>query len=410
SQLIVELPASSAESHEARVTNALGMNTGSAVLKTLAPQTYTAAAIDQSGFAVSLIYDAERRALLLVNRNGGSNSLKRIAFNGSTWTGTPLIAADLWDVGLSQDGTTLLAAMTAGELRLLDPVTAAERSLIALGSAMSEDREWFLSKGLSVTSDAQVLLPLDASPGSPFKDLKRVDLRTGTVSYVNQASGYVFFYRGPLFGGPRDGSRFMGRQNSGVSSVEEIYYAVKYDAANGALSTTSKIHSPFDLRFADDGRLALISLDRVVDAGDDLHGLVRLPAADQADWLTVAGQIAPDGSRVYLLAYPKRGNADSAASGIKPRVYVLDSSTASADPAGLPVLGYFEIDQYPSGCVSGNYPYSCWNGLASTISADGNTLFFSGSLRTLVVPIAGTLIQPQASVRRAATWRFGAQR
>jgi hypothetical protein len=81
---------------------------------------------------------------------------------------------------------------------------------------------------------------------------------------------------------------------------------------------------------------------------------------------------------------------------------VIDSSTASADPAGLPVLGYFEIDDYPSPCSTA---YSaCWALLASAITPDDRTLFFAGSLRNVVVPVATTLKAAQAGGRPAAAW------
>src|SRR5262249_15886694 len=205
---------------------------------------------------------------------------------------------------------------------------------------------------------------------------------------------------------PRDRSRMIGRANSGLSGPPDTYDAIKYGAASGAFTRTTLVQGPFDVRFNHDGRLAVINLNKVIDSNDSLFGFATLPVADQPKWVTVAAQIKGDGSRVYLLAYPNSGNQDSSASGIKPRIYVLNSSTASPTAGALPVLGYFEIDDYASSCIANNG--ICWLGLASAMTPDDATLFYSGGLDRLVVPIRaeGTLTPASISVRPAARWNL----
>ncbi len=407
--LQVQLPAVNAASAVVQASNALSQSTGSATLKTVAAQTLAYAALPSlAGDAKSMIYDAERRSLYLVRTSTRANALTRLSFNGTAWTNTPLVADDLFDIALSPDGTSLIAAMVAGELRWLDPNNGADLKVrLPLSQTLTDDRPFFQAQGLSITADSRLWLSLDQFNGSPFKTVTSIDLLTGEASVPGDAqldpSARFIFHQGPTFTVPRNGSGLLGRQNAGLSGSDDTYYAVKVDTASGKLTSTPKVRSPFDLRFTHDGQRVLVDMARVIDSNDDLLGLVRVPAADQSGWLVAAAQISSNGARVYLLAYPNTGFQESSASGLKPRVYVINSSAASADPAGFPVLGYFEINDYPSTCVP-DQNSNCWASLSSTLSPDDNTLFFSGSLHTLVVPISTTLKAAAKGAAAAALW------
>jgi hypothetical protein len=412
-QLVVQLPAVAAASVPAQVTNRLGIATGTVTLKTVAAVARPAAFVSAaSGTTRSLIHDGERDALIATQvAPGGANAVRRMVRSGGTWTVTPLAAADVYDVGLAPDGSALVMAMTAGELRWLNPVSGSENTaarLVLQNQRISEDREFFLAQGLSITADGRLWLAADDSPGSPFKRLTSVDLRTRERTLLMDENINRFtLYRGPLFTTPRDGSRMMGRQNSGLGGVDETYDTMRYDTAAGSFGRSTKLRSPFDMRFTHDGRLVLANLERVINADDDLHGLVRLPASIGTEWQIVAGQINGNGSRVYLLVYPYKDvfGYSSAASGIRPRLFVYDSSTASASTSGLPLLGYVELNDYPSDCLG--FDRNCWNGLASTLSVDGNTLFFLGGRGLAVVPVPTTLLAVPASPPPVApaAWR-----
>lgn len=403
-QLQVQLPAMAQPSLPVSVSNGLGIDTGSFTLKTAAQTGYQYAGLDVAGFVRTLTYDPERRTLYVVRRSATSptrNSLTRITFNGTGWNSAPLIADDLYDVALGPDGSALLAVMLAGELRWLDPLSgAALRQALPLGQAFTDDREFFLGQGLPVTLDGRLLLPLDITAGNPFKNLTQVDLRSDAITPRNDVSSQYTFYRGPLFVASRDRNSLMGRQNSGLSGVDSIYDAVRHNAGSGAFFRAPSIRAPFDMRFSDDGEWTVIDLDRFVNRFDEQYGLVRLPASHRANWVVVSAQIRSDGQRIYVLAYPNLGNQESSTSGMKPRVYVLNSSSFAA--AELPVMGYFEIDDYPSTCIAAGG--TCWQGLASAISPDDFTLFYSGALRTLVIPIQGTLLPISSSAKPSGRW------
>jgi hypothetical protein len=402
-QLVVQLPPVASPSFSAQATNALGIPTGTVTLKSVAPVARPYAFVPGLGGTVkSLIHDGERDALFATqSMSAGSNAVKRLVRSGATWTATAFATADVYDIALSPDGSALVMAMRRAELRWLDPVSGNEDTaarLVLPNRYLSDDREFFLAQGLTATADGLVWLATEPDFVSPWKSLMAVNLRTKEIvgPYTEQNRAFTF-YRGPLFAAPRDGSRMLGRQNSGISGSTGTDDAVRYDAASATFDRSAKLRAPFDMRFTHDGRLVLVDLARVLDANDDLHGLVRLPQSVGPEWQEVAGQISGDGTRVYLLALPYRSVSgfSAVASGIKPRLFVFDASAASANPSGLPLLGYVELNDYPSDCVG----YSlCRSGLASTISADGNTLFFLGDRGLVVLPVP-TALQPVSSVR-----------
>ena len=403
SLLQVQLPALAAGPAAVQITNALGQATESKTLKSIGAQTFGYASYPApAGLAQTALYDAERRAFFVTRSQGLGfyNSVSRLSYDGSGWVSTPLVADDIGDVGLNQDGSALLATTSSGELRWLSPTDGTDlKPRLNVGIAM---RGSFLSQGLPVSPDGRLWFATGTASGGGFAELTTLNLNTGERVKPTEPTGYHSFYNGPTFAMSRNGSRLLGQQNSGISGGDELTYGVRVDPVTNVVSLTIKVRSPFDIRFTADGQHTLLNFKRVLDGNDDLFGLVQLPAVDQFDWTVVAAQITSSGSRVYLLAYPVQGNLEASSSGIKPRVYVIDSSTASADPAGLPVLGYFEIDDYPSPCSTA---YSaCWALLASAITPDDRTLFFAGSLRNVVVPVATTLKAAQAGGRPAAAW------
>jgi DNA-binding beta-propeller fold protein YncE len=115
-----------------------------------------------------------------------------------------------------------------------------------------------------------------------------------------------------------------------------------------------------------------------------LVGYVVLPAS-ASGYEPVTSAISPDGTRVYVLTYAIADYIDGPPA-FKPRVYVFDSSTAvTSPPQSLPVVGYFEFNDYPSCRVFG-----CFS-VRGNITADGGALLFVGNRNFVVVPTTATL-------------------
>jgi hypothetical protein len=120
------------------------------------------------------------------------------------------------------------------------------------------------------------------------------------------------------------------------------------------------------------------------DGSFNLVGAATIPTlSGQPSYYAVDGQVTPDGSRVYVLAYTTAASTDPS---ITPRVFVFDATTAQAN---LAFLGYFDIPDYP-GCAP-NESNCVSNTIAGAISLDGHTLFFGGEHYLIVAPAPATL-------------------
>lgn len=97
---------------------------------------------------------------------------------------------------------------------------------------------------------------------------------------------------------------------------------------------------------------------------------------------------SPDGMRLYVMAYPSTF-------GMLPRVFVFDTSTKSLTSTDMPLLGYFELPDYPT-CNDNSY--GCNTRALGTISPDGKTLFIVGDKNLLVVPVPSTLKATMAAL------------
>ena len=74
---------------------------------------------------------------------------------------------------------------------------------------------------------------------------------------------------------------------------------------------------------------------------------------------------------------------------VTPRVFVFDATTTKTN---LSVLGYFDIQDYPSDCVLSPYGPPCVAAtVAGAIALDGRTLFFGGNQRVVIAPVPSTL-------------------
>ena len=130
---------------------------------------------------------------------------------------------------------------------------------------------------------------------------------------------------------------------------------------------------------SDDGERVLSGYSKVLDGHlQDFGDIVLPPSASAYDPLIAA--ISPDGTRVYLLTY-ERTDYNNPTPTHAPRVYVFDSSSPVAAPQALPVLGYFEFEDYP-GCMMSQ----CFSSTFANITPDGGALLFVGNRNLVVVP------------------------
>lgn len=372
-ELGLSLPALAAGSYTVQVTNALDLPSRSARFQVIEPAPAPATRIAQTGTKRSLLLDAPRRALLLLN--GDLGQIQRWSWSSGSWVSTGSVAiAGLNGIALSPDGDTLVASSSAGEVQLLDPATLALRSRHASGTEAlyMGASDWTLP----VTNDGRVWL----ARGSGWNTLTTFDLLAQAYAQPDLGSLSTSFYYGPWGIVSGNGGRLLLSQSASISpSPPMLFIDQRQDRLLTApLTETFFFRSAFN---DDASRLVLTDHAKVLDGDFGTVGQIALPGGQSV----AAAQFAPDGRRLYVV-----GVSDSFYSGDSlPTLWVLDSSAAAPGTTTLPVLGSFEIAQ--------SYTYACnWAGGGDTgclaaplmrVAPDGRTIFLAGPTALLSVPV-----------------------
>jgi len=377
-EVVAQFAPLSAGTHTVSVSNALGESTASATVLAMDAPVYAYAAIPTQGSLRSLAYDPERGSLYAANTT--AQEFMSFHYSGGSWTVTSVPATGAYDVGLSLDGRSLLAASgtatgSGSTLQRLDPGTLAPIDSTTLPGGWVPGFDT-LGFGIPTTNDARTWLP------------------TGNLSYVTpqsltpipftppSSSVRTDFYGGPWFAISRDGERLLITQSASVAPAPPMLYM---NAADGVIrQNPAGLTFSYYFSISETGDRMLFDNTTLRDGSFNLVGAATLPTlAGQPSYYAVDGLVTPDGSRVYILAYTDGVYNNPA---LTPRVFVFDATTPQAN---LAFLGYFDIPDYPgckpyeTGCVS--------NTLAGAISLDGRTLFFAGEHDLVVVPVPATL-------------------
>jgi hypothetical protein len=292
----------------------------------------------------SLIYDAERRALLVVT-DGEGGTITRYAHNGTAWVVTGTVTAGLRDVALSTKGTSLYGITGTGFVPL-DPVTLAIGTAVAASSlptdaflkniVVGNDDIGVITTGRTVSS-----APTNAywyfssnntvvQTSSAFNNATPVMAANGTIAYLTQSD-----------------STFTADVGVG-----------RYVVAGAAFSTSSAVltrqNAVLPALSRNANRLVVNGV-RVYDGTEDLFGLLAST--------TTAVALKSDGTRAY--AY------DATLGGIVTYDISADRGGEVAHPSLGPVVPL-------AGDPGSN--------VRMTISPDGRTLFLAGGTQIVVQP------------------------
>lgn len=387
-QLLLQVAGAAAGNATFSVANALGVATGSATMKVVAPVSYAYKVIEAAGIKGGIVYDEERQSVYTANKTLGS--VMRFAHAGGAWTVTSAPLPTIESVVMSPDGASLVATATNGKIVLLDPVTLATQASYPVPVGYTRDNAYYSGgyiSGYESNSSPTLVMANDGkaffqgSAGLPFDGLSYFDLPSRT--YGGIAVPYRNFYvsSGPNLGISGDGSRllFGYQSNDSQNVMQYMDTADQTIKSNGAgigywYVSAQSLHGE---RISDYG-------NKVWDKAFNLIGNIVLP-----DGYYGRGTVfSPDGNRLYVIGF----------SGISPlRVYVLDTSVRLVTTTDLPVLGYLDLEDAPV-CNAGN----CGEWPQGSISADGKTLFIIGDKTLTVTPIPTTL---KASAARARMQR-----
>jgi len=351
------------------IRNAMGLDTGSATVKAVAPAAYGYKAIAMDGYKGTLHYDAERQALLVVNRTQAQ--VLRYVYSGGVWTPSSVAIASADDAALSPDGQSLVVISSSGLISLLDPATLAlqasyQDSAYSIGA--------YVASRLAVTNDGRAWHPVGYSSMAYF------DLHTRQAGRATIADSTNYYYAG-FFSVSGDGEHMILVPMTGGTPAPPVEYLSTVDGllrnnpdANFTNYSTASQNS--------DGSRMVIDDARVRDG--DFKTLGRFAVSDGSAYANDASYgsvLAPDGMRAYVMYLGPRTDPN-----MKPRIYVFDTSKAVSDV--FPILGYFDVADSPTSCMAGDY---CDPRTSNLASADGRTLFFAGNKNILVIPVPSSL-------------------
>jgi len=400
-EVVLNVGALAAGNHTVAASNALGMSAQSGHVTVVTPASYVYAAVPTGGALRSLAYDAERDAIYAANI--GLESIMRFRHSGSSWASDSLLFAAAYDVGLTQDGAALIAtasSQSSSTIAVVDPAafTVGSSSQQSITLQPTFDTLGFT---LPTTNDGRSWLAV-APAGSPFANLAYVTPTALTPTNVVPANLSTLFYGGPWFAMSRDGERLIIVQSASVSPQPPMLYL---NAADGVLRTNpAGLTFSYHMSASETGDRVFFDNGTVRDGAFNLIGTATLPTGS-GTYDAIASVISPDGTRAFVLAYNEAASGDAT---LKPRVFVFDASSAQA---ALPILGYFDLADYPGCVINVSAPTPCPTTVAPAISLDGQTLFFGGSQNLVVAPVPAVLtpaaVAPVPTVRatpRTTPW------
>ncbi|WP_293389428.1 hypothetical protein [Nevskia sp.] len=348
-QASVSFPGLAAGTYHVQFQNTAGVSRGSANLLVQAAQTMSYQAINAPSLRKRLIVDAERQALYAVNTT--DQELEIYRYSGGTWTtDSPLVTPNFEDATLSPDGKVLVGASDNSMLE----IDLTQASLRAQLTAANPDAfcGGYLNH-VEMGNDGKYFVIYNYKQCSGFSPSYLYDFQLKTL---DGAGAYPsnYFYNG-LTGGAADGSRIYIGSN-GVSPAQPVSF---FNTFGGTLAATGTNNNLFAVSVSRDASRVILQQTSVYSAGLILLG--NIPT-------TGSSVVSPDGTRAYAFAN---------ASGSTLEIYDLTAPLAAG--ANYPLLRSIALADDPG---STSLP-----GVVLAVSADGKTVFISGSNKILVVPV-----------------------
>jgi hypothetical protein len=369
-ELMVELPAAlPAGTYEVVTPNALGLSPSSAVLRLTAPLEAARTVLPGSGAGGRMIWDGARSALMVLEPPPTtslqySTTLRRHAFRDGVWTTITKPVNRLRRMGLSPDGTKLLATSDDPDYGLyaFDP----ERlSVVGMGSYLTPPYEPPSQAPLAVTFDGRVWAGM-------VNRLMTFD--TGNYYRQTMVSPTAWSrddHRPAQTIAARDGSRLLvSRPGSRAFLSHDATEPLRDDAfhANPAGATTADAIS-------DDGSRVL-SGTSVYDGSFALLGTLPAPAI-----------LSGDGRRAFTLEF----RSHVSVGGPAPLVHVFDLTAPAEGGGPLPELGTVDLLDHAT-CAAGER--TCAPSSSMVVTHDGRVLFVQTDGGVVVVPIPESLAGP----------------
>ncbi|HEU4484866.1 MAG TPA: IPT/TIG domain-containing protein [Povalibacter sp.] len=290
----------------------------------------------------SLIYDAQRSALLVATDSGGGSIVRYPYVNGAWGTPATVSIANLRDMALSTDGSKLLA-ITTTQLVPVNPETLATDAAVNAPSLASGDT---LKSIASINLNSAIITTTAGNATSRLYAYavatnELTQLTSSLISATARASA--------------NGAAAILIQGDPATTATQVVYALAASSTN-ILSTGIGLNQNDIAPVLDRNATRMILNGTLVYSYTTLAGFGKLPST------TLAVTTRPDGARAYTY-----DSADG-------KILTFDiSATKSGDdytPVGTAVT--------PVGAPG--------NGVKMIASPDGNVLFLAGSSQIVIQP------------------------
>jgi hypothetical protein len=376
--LEVNVPGSvSAGSYPISISNSLGLPTASRTLKVINPVTFPYASV-ATGYRVgNVIYDAERQRIYVTSQGPESDPFRRFDRNGASWSATAYPAVAEYDLGLSADGSRILITEPPSHVRMLDAQTLAPAGEFDYEASFQATA--VTGRQVPITSDGRAWLGMTRYQNN----------RNVVVFDSNEGSFSTFALPGTrsldvaTFEVPRNGSRlFVGE----IFNTEYVA-GVLDSTTSGYTQLPGYTGQMFKMHSSDDGSRLTVGGGQIFDGNMQPYANPYEVLRLSPGWVVAFGLMSPDGRRAYVLTYDPTDyyfyNNPPPAPHSRPRIYVVDTSSATATPDSATILGYFEINDYPI-CRTQD---GCDLQTRGAITPDGRNLMLAGQDHLVVVPV-----------------------
>lgn len=362
------------------LASASNLTTRRHTLRVLEPQDFPAQVIPTTGRKGGVVWDPVSRAAFAVDL--AVARIHRFGWDGSTFVHTTATANSPFTLVMDRARTHLLVAGKTGQLQRFDPATLESQGTQSLGVYLPE----VSYHPLPLMGDNRMWVAQSQSEGWPVHTLLSMDLETGARATYS-GNPYYFSNKGPFATVSANGQRMVMAQNTGMSPPTMPLWM---DLANNVLSLYPSGTALSTFRVASSNRQGtrwlfneLVSSPRVYDYNLNILGNLT------TGWgLPMNAALSRDGTRAYVYevgtgAINSNGWTEST-DPVRPRIYVMDTSSLPPSGTSYTVLGYFEVAEY-AGCRG--YNMGCYPTPQLALSEDDRTIITVGDRNFVVTPI-----------------------
>lgn len=379
----VQMPALPVGEYTMTMANDAAVPTPAHVLKVVAPRAFAYGTLATANPQGPLVYDPASGSVIGMHRD--TSALVRYAFDGSRWSATTLPVTGLVNLGITPDRSRVVAVAKPSSVLLFDPATLQPRGSISSTRPVYDF--YPLTASLPVTGDGRLWMAWRNLSGASG-GLQTVDLANG----VQQSQFNFDFFAGAASANGRQ--LLLAQSLSGPLPPASLDLA----AISGELRTESA--APFfgfsRIALSRDGTRIAWEVARVYDPQWRLIGHITLPTG----WLALRAMVSRDGSRTYVYAQHETsiGTYTEPALTQPARVYVLDSNVPAVPGPDLPIVGSFDLADYPACRVTQGTPECQPYGMQTLLADDDATIFVAGDRRFIAVPVPAPMRPAAAPV------------